>query len=132
MRRALQAGLAYFLVVFVAGFLLGTVRTLLVLPHVGVLTAVALELPVILAVSWIACGWALRRFDVPDRRAPRVVMGATAFALLMAGEVSISMLLAGRTLADHVDLYRTLPALLGLAGQIVYAVLPLFRRRTRS
>jgi hypothetical protein len=54
-------------------------------------------------------------------------MGATAFALLMLGEAAISILLGGRSLAGHVALYAHAPHLLGLAGQVVFALLPLIR-----
>ncbi len=48
MRHASRLGLAYFAVIFGLGFLLGTVRTLLLEPRIGALPAVALELPVML------------------------------------------------------------------------------------
>ena len=92
--QGVKAGAAYFAVVFAAGFVLGTVRVLLLIPRLGALTSVLLELPLMLAISWMACGWALRRFRVPPRIPPRLTMGATAFALLMlavgvaAGRVS--------------------------------------------
>ena len=68
---SLGAGLAYFAVVFAAGFVLGTLRVLVVAPHLGEIAAVVAELPIMLAVSWIICGWLLGRValraDRPDR-----------------------------------------------------------------
>ena len=61
----------------------------------------------------------------------RLAMGASAFLLLMCGEILVSVLLSNRSLADHFALYRTLPVLLGLAGQIAYALFPLLRHRNR-
>ena len=127
MANALKASAAYFGVVFAAGFLLGTIRTLAIIPLTGELAAVALELPLMLLASWIACGWALRRFDVAADSGTRLLMSASAFILLMGAEVLVSTLIAGRSLSEHFALYHTAPALLGLAGQLAYAAFPLVR-----
>jgi hypothetical protein len=126
---AAVAGGAYFAAVFAAGFALGTVRVLAVEPALGETGAVAVELPVMLAASWLACGWSLARFDVPRRLQARAVMGGLAFALLMLAELGMSMLGFGRTLTEHLTRYRDLPAALGLAGQLVFASFPMLRLR---
>ena len=129
MTSALKAGFGYFAVVFIAGFMLGVARTLLIAPLTGDLAAVALELPLILTVSWVACGWAIRRHDVARESGARLVMSLASFILLMAAELAVSTLIAGRSLDQHFALYRTAPVLLGLCGQLVYAALPLIRLR---
>jgi hypothetical protein len=129
MLNALKAGAIYFSLVFAFGFAFGTLRTLVIAPVVGDLIAVALELPLLLAVSWIACGWVLQRIHLPSRSYYRISMGAFAFILLMVAELTMSKLLAGRDLASHFSLYRTLPVFIGLLGQIAFAVFPLIRTR---
>lgn len=121
----LLAAAAYFALVFAAGFVLGVIRTLWLAPAVGPLAAVAIELPVILGVAWLACGRVLRRWPLAPAQA--AVMGALAFALLLGAEAALSLLLAGRSLADHLALYAQAPNLLGLAGQIAFAALPWLR-----
>ena len=54
---AIKAGGVYFVAVFLFGFVLGTARTLIVLPRVGETVGVVLEAPVILAISWVTCVW---------------------------------------------------------------------------
>jgi hypothetical protein len=133
MRRALIAGAAYFVAVFTAGFALGVLRTTVLTPAIGRLAAVALELPLVLAIAWIACGALLRR--LPLGRADAIVMGATAFALLMAAEAALDVWLTGRTPAEHLALYARPAYLLGLAGQLLFACFPWLRTarsRTRS
>jgi hypothetical protein len=129
-RRSVAAALAYFGLVFALGFVLGTVRTLLLAPRVGPTVAVAIELPFMIAASWFACGWCLRRFAVPRASGDRIAMGAIAFGLLMLGELAVSVMLAGRGVAAHFALYALGEHQLGLAGQIVFALLPLLRRAT--
>ena len=120
--RDAMAGLAYFAVAFAAGFALGTVRVLVLIPRFGnPVAAVVLELPVMLTVCWVACRWLIARFDVPASFSPRLVMGGVAFATLMIAELGVSFFGFGRTPFAHLEQYRQLPALLGLAGQIAFA-----------
>ena len=128
MPNALKAGTVYFLAVFAVGFVLGTLRTLLLLKHTGELLAVLIEIPIILGLSWYLCGWVLTKIAVAKTIAQRLLMGGWAFLLLMAAELMVSLLLLGRNLDEHLGLYQTPPVALGLAGQIVFALLPLFRR----
>jgi hypothetical protein len=127
-RAALLAGAVYFGVVFAAGFALGVVRITLLVPAVGEPAAVAIELPVVLLWSWWTCGWCLRRFAVPATVAARALMGGVAFALLMAAEFGLDAALNGRDLAAHFARYRDGASLLGLAGQVLFALFPLLRR----
>lgn len=126
MTAALRLGLLYFAAVFALGFALGTLRTFVLAPALGALGAVLVELPVILGAAWLICGRLLRRRRLSLPAA--AVMGATAFALLMLGEAALSVLLAGRTLAQHLALYAEPAHLLGLAGQLAFAGFPLLRR----
>jgi hypothetical protein len=128
--RAVGAGVAYFLAVFAAGFVLGVLRTLFVAPRVGVLAGVAIELPILLAVAW----WVSARLQ---RRSPATLrdaglMGGTAFVLLLLAETSLSIALFGRTFAEHLSLYADADHQLGLAGQFVFACIPWLQARLRE
>jgi hypothetical protein len=123
-----RAAILYFAVVFAAGFIAGTFRTLIVAPRLGEVAAVALELPVMIAVSWWACGWVLRRWPVTKDVAQRLAMGLVALVLLLVGEAAISLLLGGLTLQQHVALYAAAPAQLGLVAQVIFAILPILAR----
>jgi hypothetical protein len=121
---ALQAGLAYAGFVFVAGFALGAFRVGVVEPATGALAAVAIELPVILTVSWLACGAVLRRLPVPPRAQPRLLMGAAALAILLAAEILLAALAFGRGITDWTAALARPAGALGLAGQVIFALFP--------
>ncbi len=126
--RIIGAAALYVAIVFLAGFGFGIVRTLLVAPHIGALAAVALELPLLLAVSYLVAGPTMRRFQIRlDGEA--LAMGALAFILLMATEFAFAALLAGIPPAAYLASFATAPGALGLAGQILFALVPLARRR---
>lgn len=126
MARIFHAGALYFALVFLAGFVLGAVRTVWLAPRLGELAAVALELPLILAASWVAAGWVVKRLGVPARGGPRLAMGSVAFVLLLAAEAGLGAAL-GRGAAAYFASLATPPGLLGLAGQIAYALFPWLR-----
>jgi hypothetical protein len=124
----LRAGVVYFLAVFAIGFVLGALRVMFIAPAVGPLWAVALELPFMLAASWSICGWLVRRFSVQSL-ADAAVTGAVAFALLMAAETALALVLGASTLDQVIASYGTPHGALGLAGQVAFGLFPLLRRR---
>ena len=125
--RPVAAGALYSAIVFAAGFVLGIGRTLALEPWLGALPAVLVELPVILTIAWLACGWVLRRLRVPARMPTRLAVGAVALALLLAAEIGLTVLL-GRAVGDFLAGIATPAGATGLAGQVLFALLPAVRR----
>lgn len=121
-----RAAIVYVGVVFAAGFVFGTIRVFLTAPLLGELSAVLLELPIMLFVSWLACGRSARVFGVRRRRGA-LVMGAAAFALLMIAELALSVLAFGRSPAESLGAFGTPAGIVGLTGQVVFGLMPLFR-----
>lgn len=132
MSSLFRAALAYAALTFAAGFVLGTLRTFLIAPLAGPVLAVAIELPLMLALSWAACRFTLRRIAVKAAAPPRLAMGAVALLILLLLEALLSLTLGGLTLAQHIALYATTPVLLGLAGQVIFALFPLAQMRRAS
>lgn len=130
--RALRAGVASFAAVFAAGFVLGTFRVLVLQPRLGPLPATLLELPVMLAISWVVCGWALRRWAVPTATRDRLIMGLTAFGLLVGAETLLGVVGFGRALAEQGRAFAEPEGLLGLGAQLAFAGMPLVRGRRAS
>lgn len=130
MKNSLLIGAAYFAVIFVLGFVLGTVRVVVVAPAVCAIGAVLLELPLMVAASWIVAERLLRSrpYDRSDRR----LIGSTAFVLLMASEASLAVALFGRSFAEWAEEIATPQGMLGLAGQLIFAAIPLMVCRPKS
>lgn len=124
MTAALKAGTAYFAVVYAIGFLLGTVRVLLLAPLVGETRAVLFEAPIMLLISWIAARWSTSTFSVPAKLTPRLVMGGFAFVLLVLSELAVSTLVFDRSWEGTVAEYRSPAGLVGLLAQLIFALLP--------
>ncbi len=131
MRHAAQAAACYFAASFAAGFVVGAFRVLVLAPRIGEIPAVTAELPVMIAVSWFACAWVADRFRVPRRLAVRIAMGGIAFALLMTAEFLLAIVAFGRTPAAFVEALATPAGAIGLAGQIVFGLLPAIQAMLR-
>lgn len=124
MAAAIRAGVLCFALVFAAGFVLGTLRVLVVAPAIGETAAVLAELPVILLIAWRLCRRLAARERVPAEPLPRAVMGGLAFVLLIGAEAALGAVL-GRPLAAQAAALATPAGLAGLAGQIAFGLMPL-------
>lgn len=129
--RVAKAAAAYWGMVFALGFALGTVRVLWLAPAVGVLPATVIELPVMLAASWLAAGWLVRHFGIAGQ-GEALAAGGLAFALLMAAECGLAVGMMGQTPAQWLAGLREPHALLGLAGQVLFALMPWWRAKRRG
>lgn len=127
MQHAVKAGLAYFAIVFAAGFLFGTVRILAGAPLLGETLAVVIELPFMLAISWLVCDWLIARLAVPSTLLVRFTMGGLAFALLAISEICVSVFGLERTISEHFESYLAAHAIIGLLGQIAFALFPVIQ-----
>lgn len=124
MSPVVKSALAYVLPVFALAFCLGALRVTLVAPQTGALAAVALEVPVVLALSWLVAGAVLRRW--PLGGAGRLAMGALAFSVLMALELATALAF-GQSVPRFFGDMATPAGMLGLAGQIGFGLIPALR-----
>lgn len=128
--RIASAAIVYWAVVFALGFVLGTIRVTWVIPLIGLLPATIIELPIILAANWFAAGWLVRRFRIVSA-GEALIVGALAFAILMAAECALAVMLLAQTPAQWLAGLRQPHALLGLAGQMLFALIPWWQVRRR-
>jgi hypothetical protein len=126
---AIKAGLCYFALTFGAGFLLGPLRMLVLVPRIGARAAELAELPVMIVVTWLAARWTIRRFHVPSSTRLRLVMGALAFALLLAAEFSLVLPLRGLTLEQYFATRDPVSGVAYYASLVLLASMPLIVER---
>ncbi|MDZ4089528.1 MAG: hypothetical protein U1E69_22285 [Tabrizicola sp.] len=125
MSPIVKAAFAYVLPVFAAAFVIGAVRVTLVAPALGPLVAVALEVPLVLCLSWWVAGRVLGRW--PLSAWPRAGLSLLAFTVLMLLELATALAF-GQTPAQFLTGMTTPAGALGLAGQIGFALVPLVRQ----
>ena len=123
--RPLKAGLLYFLAVFSAGFLLGTLRVLWLGPLIGERAAELLETPVLLGVAIAAAAWIVRRQGLEPRPGARLAMGITALACVLAAEFALVLPLRGMTPAQYFAALDPLTGAVYYGSLVFVAALPL-------
>jgi hypothetical protein len=80
-----------------------------------------------LVLAWVVCGWLVHHLRVGGRLAYRVTMGGSTFALLMAAETGLSLLLGGRPIETTLIAADTWAPGLGFAAQAAACAFPLVR-----
>jgi hypothetical protein len=99
--KILKAATVYFVWVFGAGFLLGVIRVLLLVPRVGVRYAELIEAPIMLVITIGSAGWVVKRFEVSPHMIYRLTMGMFALAILIAMEFTVVLAVRGLTLSQY-------------------------------
>mgnify|MGYP000878042696 CR=1 FL=1 len=131
MPRAILSGALYFAVVFAAGFALGTIRVLWLVPRIGVRAAELAETPLMIALSWLAARWIVGRLAQRPSGAERAIIGATGLALMLAIEFGVVRSLRGLTFAEALGGRDPAAFAVYLGALIVFAALPSLVRRDR-
>jgi len=114
------AGAVYFAIVFTVGFALGAIRTIWVVPRLGVRKAELIEAPFMLAVTIFAAHWTVRHFAVPSYASIRLGMGLAALVLLLMAEFGLVLWVRGVSLGEY---FRTRDR---VAGAVYYFLLAIF------
>ena len=129
-----RVGGAYFAAVFSAGFVLGVIRVLWLVPYVGARVAELMEAPVMLLVCVAAALWLVRRFE--DRMTGwKMWLGAglVGLGIMILVELTAVLMLRGISLRDYFADRDPVTGTVYLALLGVFAALPslLVRSRTR-
>lgn len=119
-----RAATLYFVTVYSAGFVLGSLREVLLVPALGSFSATAIEAPAMLAVCFAAARWITRRPVRPYTLRQRLALGAIAFGLLMLAEMVFAYALRGLTFTMWVAEFATPQGALSGALFGAFAILP--------
>lgn len=128
--QSIKAGLAYFTLVFGAGFVLGALRVSILVPRLGERISELSEMPLMFAVIVIAARFATRRFAVPLSIPARLGTGLLALGLLLAAELLLAVILHDRTLADYVASRDPVSGSVYLVMLLLFALMPAFIGQT--
>lgn len=126
MKQIVRAGVLYFALVFAAGFVLGTIRTLWVVPRLGSRTAELIEAPIMLGVSIFSARYLIRRLLFPATWLRRLASGAVALALMLVTEFGFVLWVRGLTIQQYLATRDPISGTVYFMTLGVFAVMPVF------
>jgi hypothetical protein len=127
--RVVKAAVSYFALVFGAGFVLGTIRVLWLVPVVGTQTAELLEMPVMLPVIVLSARWVVRHFSMPDTALSRLAMGGIALALILLLDFTVALSIRGLSFRQYIETFDPVAGTAYFVMLGVFAVMPLLIAR---
>jgi RDD family len=113
---------------YAAGFIFGALRETFVTPRHGRLAATLIEMPLMLTVSYVAAHHVLGRFDTLPGTGDKLLIGTTAFLLLLAAEIALSRAMRGWSLGRWLDHLKTAEGAVSIVMFGLFAVMPLLSR----
>jgi hypothetical protein len=127
--NTVKAGGLYFALVFTAGWILGPVRELLVIPLVGQTAGLLLEAPVMILVMISAARWVIQKLRIPSAMMSRLTIGLIGLGFLMIAEVAGTLCVRRLSLAEYVVTFGSVSGAISLLLFLLYVVMPLFVNR---
>jgi hypothetical protein len=132
MLQILKAAMVYFALTFGAGFILGTVRVLSIVPRVGTRRAELMEAPVMLAVTIFAARWVVRHLLPAAGASGRLGVGIIALSFLLAAELAVAVGIRGLTIRESLAGRDPVSGSVYFILLGVFALMPLLVARQQS
>jgi hypothetical protein len=126
--RVLALASSYFLAVFAIGVVLGVVRTLWLAPVLGERAAELLELPLMIAASWLVARSLTRGAWRDLGVAGAAAAGAVALALLVGAELGVVVLARGQSIAEYAASRDPVSGVAYIVALLAYAAMPALAR----
>jgi hypothetical protein len=123
--QTLKAGALYFVLVFGTGFVLGTIRTLWIVPRLGTRVAELMEAPFMLAVTILAARWIVHRLALPSVPSSRLGMGFVALGLMLIAEFGLVLSLRGLSIKEYLATRDPVSGTVYYLLLVVFAIMPL-------
>jgi hypothetical protein len=127
--QILKASLLYFALVFGAGFVLGSVRILWVVPRFGIRMAELMETPMMFVVTIVAARWTVRRLAVASTPSSRLSMGFVAVGFLLVAEFTLVLWLRGLSIREYLTTRDPVSGTVYYMMLGVFAIMPLLVAR---
>lgn len=123
--QILKAGVLYFAFVFGAGFVLGAIRTLWVVPRLGTRKGELMEMPLMLVVTIVAAKWVVLHLDVPSEALVRLGVGGIALSFMLVAEFVLVLWVRGSSIKQYLATRDRVSGMVYYVMLGVFAIMPL-------
>ncbi|MDX1925211.1 MAG: hypothetical protein SFV81_01755 [Pirellulaceae bacterium] len=121
-----RLALTYFAILFAIGFVLGTLRVMLLVPSLGPRNAELLEIPVMLVAIFFVGRWIARHCQ---GRKQAVGVGCMALALLLSAEVMLAAILFRKSPMEALLDKDPVSGAAYYVSLLLFAIMPAWMRR---
>jgi hypothetical protein len=125
----MKAAVQYFILVFGAGFVLGPIRIMWIVPRFGTRIAELMETPIMFLVIIVAARWIARRLAVPYTLSIRLGMGCVALGLLLVAEFTLVLWIRGLSISEYLASRDPVSGTVYYVMLCVFAIMPLLVAR---
>lgn len=125
----LKAAITYFGAVFAVGFALGAIRTIWLVPAIGVRYAELLEMPFMFVAIVLAARWLDGRYLQSAAAAAHLVAGFAALALMLTAELTLVLGLQGLTLREYIATRDPVSGTVYALMLLLFALMPAILRQ---
>jgi len=127
--QILKGALLYFALVFGAGFVLGPIRILWVVPRFGTRMAELMETPIMFVVILVAARWTIQRLALQYAVSIRLRMGSIALGLMLVAEFTLVLWLRGLSISEYLASRDLVSGTVYYVMLAVFALMPLLVAR---
>lgn len=129
--KAARAGASYFALVFAAGFVLGVVRVIFLVPRFGERYAELGELPMMLVVIYYAAKFVVSRSGIGDKRVSALLAGTVALVLMLVFESTLVLYVRGLSLSDYIGTRDWLSGSAYAISLVIFWLMPFALARSK-
>lgn len=127
-----KAGIAYFTLVFGAGFILGSIRVPFLVPRLGERIAELIEMPFMFIAVLFSARFIIRRFALPTATSVRLSAGLIALGLLLIAELLLAVTFQSRSLGEYIASRDPVSGSVYVAMLMLFALMPLILARVQQ
>lgn len=124
MKTILLYSLSYFVLVFLAGFVLGVFRILLLVPELGERYAELAEMPLMLIVIYLAARLVVYRFSALPHLSGYLIIGLFSVVLLLLIEFTLVSGLRNITIAEYLASQDPVSGTAYAVSLVLYLLMP--------
>lgn len=128
----LKPAIAYFSIVFATGFVLGTMRVLLLVPQLGERTAELLEMPLMLVAIALAARWVNRHCGNEATSSVRLKIGFGALLLVLIADFGVGVWLRGMRPVEVITSRDAVSGSVYYGMLLLFALMPWILGRSKS